>query len=50
MWTGDTQSHGGSYPTQWALNPTAYVNIPSEQGIKRKVFKPSFSITTCNYV
>lgn len=29
MWTGDFES---TYPTQWALNPSAYQDIPSEQG------------------
>uniref|UniRef100_A0A1B6KEW5 Uncharacterized protein n=1 Tax=Graphocephala atropunctata TaxID=36148 RepID=A0A1B6KEW5_9HEMI len=28
MWTGDVQS---GYPTQWALNPSAYQNLPNEQ-------------------
>lgn len=29
MWTGDMQSE---YPTQWALNPSAYQNLSNDQG------------------
>lgn len=37
MWSGNVSGQGDSYPTQWALNPSAqYLHMPPEQG---KTFK-----------
>ena len=47
MWSGNITGQGDSYPTQWALNPSAqYLHMPPEQG---KIYENLINQKTCQF-